>query len=641
MAMIDTIAGLLGLPTDAAAARPPQGAGGVGRLSVSGEEGRGQFEGLLLAAGIEVPADSAAGPLANGFATDGGDGDVRVAFGPLLYVQTGQVDLGASPTPGAVTETVSPEQAFATLLDGTEGSPSGLAGVSEGLGMLAGLPVATSSNPGQEISPKNVPTRPTTVAQNVVLSAGAGGSDPGPVKPASPSSQSIPTGSLSEAIPEEGEIGPSSRGLGLGRDTAQITANAEPSVPSLPALQRSPANMEVPATLHSPASQEEALVRLAELAGDSSRPLATTLPAEAPVASPDRQTASPQGGALQSLVASPGTTRPANAVSPNAAMMGSTTATAADAATVATAVNSSVQNQILVDKGTRPTSEQDVRSRQPGRDSRDSNAKPETTATRSLQSPAAETMMREAMAQRPHTLHPSPQSPATTGEIHFTLPQEARQGAKDAQTAQTLRADGKFEQVSGGLRLEPASGSSVGTGQAPSPAPSPSPAGSTLATPQSPPQTSQQATPPAMQVGLSIGKAASEGRQSFTLRLDPPELGRIDVRLEMGGEGQLRAMIRADSRDTLDLLQRDARHLERALSEAGLKTDSGSLNFSLNQQAQTPGSGLFARGDGSPNGGSEEGHAAEESKEDAGEEPVDEMTLQFTANESDSIDIRV
>jgi flagellar hook-length control protein FliK len=54
---------------------------------------------------------------------------------------------------------------------------------------------------------------------------------------------------------------------------------------------------------------------------------------------------------------------------------------------------------------------------------------------------------------------------------------------------------------------------------------------------------------------------------------------------------------------TLDLLQRDARNLERILQDAGLQTDSGSLSFSLRNsggdaqgQSQGGGTGRGNRG---------------------------------------------
>ena len=45
-------------------------------------------------------------------------------------------------------------------------------------------------------------------------------------------------------------------------------------------------------------------------------------------------------------------------------------------------------------------------------------------------------------------------------------------------------------------------------------------------------------------------------------------------------------MVTADRQETLDLLQRDSRGLERALQEAGLDADSDNLSFSLRQQNQ-------------------------------------------------------
>ena len=56
-------------------------------------------------------------------------------------------------------------------------------------------------------------------------------------------------------------------------------------------------------------------------------------------------------------------------------------------------------------------------------------------------------------------------------------------------------------------------------------------------------------------------------------------MGKIDVKIELNDDGQLRAVISAEKPETLDLLQRDARGLEKALQDAGLKTDMNSLAF--------------------------------------------------------------
>jgi flagellar hook-length control protein FliK len=75
--------------------------------------------------------------------------------------------------------------------------------------------------------------------------------------------------------------------------------------------------------------------------------------------------------------------------------------------------------------------------------------------------------------------------------------------------------------------------------------------------------------------------AASRSTDALTIQLEPVDLGKIEVRLDFGSEGRVQASIVAENTETLDLLQRDSRSLERALQSAGLQTDAGSLNFSL------------------------------------------------------------
>jgi flagellar hook-length control protein FliK len=86
-------------------------------------------------------------------------------------------------------------------------------------------------------------------------------------------------------------------------------------------------------------------------------------------------------------------------------------------------------------------------------------------------------------------------------------------------------------------------------------------------------------------LAVEIVSRMRDGMRRFEIRLDPPELGRIDVRLEVDRHGQATTKLTVDRPETLDLLQREARGLERALQQAGLKTDQGGLEFSLRQQA--------------------------------------------------------
>lgn len=83
------------------------------------------------------------------------------------------------------------------------------------------------------------------------------------------------------------------------------------------------------------------------------------------------------------------------------------------------------------------------------------------------------------------------------------------------------------------------------------------------------------------QVAVHVAQAAADGNDRISIRLSPAELGRIDVRLDFGPDGRVQAVFAADRPQTVELLQRDARDLERALQDAGLRADSGSLSFNL------------------------------------------------------------
>jgi hypothetical protein len=86
-------------------------------------------------------------------------------------------------------------------------------------------------------------------------------------------------------------------------------------------------------------------------------------------------------------------------------------------------------------------------------------------------------------------------------------------------------------------------------------------------------------------IAVAIVNNAQSGRNRFEIRLDPPELGRIDVRLHIDSKGQVTSHLIVDRVETLDLLRRDAADLERSLQQAGLKTSDSSLQFSLRDQS--------------------------------------------------------
>jgi flagellar hook-length control protein FliK len=90
---------------------------------------------------------------------------------------------------------------------------------------------------------------------------------------------------------------------------------------------------------------------------------------------------------------------------------------------------------------------------------------------------------------------------------------------------------------------------------------------------------------PVAGLAVEIAAQAQAGKNRFEIRLDPPELGRIDVRLDIDSEGQITSHVRVERAETLDMLRRDAPQLERALQQAGLKTSDSGLQFSLRDQS--------------------------------------------------------
>ena len=89
-------------------------------------------------------------------------------------------------------------------------------------------------------------------------------------------------------------------------------------------------------------------------------------------------------------------------------------------------------------------------------------------------------------------------------------------------------------------------------------------------------------------LALRIAARSSDGDRNFSIRLDPPELGRIEVSLSVNATGHAQAEITADKPQTLDLLQRDAPALERALKDAGLNL-AGGFAFSLKGEGKPGG----------------------------------------------------
>ena len=105
------------------------------------------------------------------------------------------------------------------------------------------------------------------------------------------------------------------------------------------------------------------------------------------------------------------------------------------------------------------------------------------------------------------------------------------------------------------------------------------------ATSVAPPKAPGSAAQPSAsaQIALQIVRSLPKGIDRLSLHLHPAELGSVDIRLDFEGSGRMTAMITAERPETLELLQRDSRFLERSLGDNGLKLANDGLSFSLKQ----------------------------------------------------------
>ena len=105
------------------------------------------------------------------------------------------------------------------------------------------------------------------------------------------------------------------------------------------------------------------------------------------------------------------------------------------------------------------------------------------------------------------------------------------------------------------------------------------------------------------QVAFEMVRQVQQGQSRFSIRLDPPELGRVDVKMHVDGAGNVNARLTVERSETLDMFQRDRGSLEKALSQAGVDTGKTNLEFSLKQNPFAGMTGSDQRGANSGYGG--------------------------------------
>ena len=120
-------------------------------------------------------------------------------------------------------------------------------------------------------------------------------------------------------------------------------------------------------------------------------------------------------------------------------------------------------------------------------------------------------------------------------------------------------------------------------------------------------QSATQSHPTTQMVAMSLQKMAGkafggEESQSYRLKLDPPEMGRIDIEMDIiDNTGKLKAVISAEKPESLGLLQRDMHVLLKAMQDAGFEgMTQQDLTFNLSQNNDN----FAGNGEGKSNNGS-------------------------------------
>jgi flagellar hook-length control protein FliK len=97
-------------------------------------------------------------------------------------------------------------------------------------------------------------------------------------------------------------------------------------------------------------------------------------------------------------------------------------------------------------------------------------------------------------------------------------------------------------------------------------------------------------------LGLAIAAKTADGIKHFDIRLDPPELGRVEIHLSLDNSGKAQANLVIDKPQTLELMQRDTFGLTQSLNNAGVSLSNNGLNFSLRGQDRQSDSGSVVKG---------------------------------------------
>ncbi|MGZ9097037.1 MAG: flagellar hook-length control protein FliK [Micavibrio sp.] len=83
-------------------------------------------------------------------------------------------------------------------------------------------------------------------------------------------------------------------------------------------------------------------------------------------------------------------------------------------------------------------------------------------------------------------------------------------------------------------------------------------------------------------VAATLSRSVQNGEtKNMTLRLDPPELGRIEIQMHFTKDKSVKTHMIFEKPETMLMMQRDSQTLERAMQQAGMDAGGNELSFEL------------------------------------------------------------
>ena len=460
-------------------------------------------------------------------------------------------------------------------------------------------------------------------ADNQNVSQGANqNSQTGTIPPAQPTPQIFATTADKADKPDADNDKAAAKAGGDAADAGQIPAGAQQANPQTLILASVPVPAAAPQVASAPANDDADDIQIAAPATAQAPPMPAATPAAgatdqgpippATAQAPSVPTPAPTAGATKQASTAPVTAQRPKGPAASKAPATSVPAPAADATNQASAAP--VTDQTLVAAASQvptiPAPAARTTDQAPAAPmtaplsgvAAASQAPATPAAAQAAASPQADDAEDQTQIQLPAAPGAKPAAPAAKADAAKPLKAAANAKAPatdttapDAASTDTTKADSdKAADVKADLAQTAANSETA------KPAPQPVQATSSNMAGIAAPQALQPASAPILTqhiqvtaqpipnmpaLAVTIAAKAQSGARQFDIRLDPPELGRVDVRLSIDATGKASAHLSADQPQTLDLLQKDSASLTRALRDAGLNMSQDGLNFSLRQQA--------------------------------------------------------